>query len=46
MGARFGVFMDQLDSVVVGGWHLQRVLLKKMDPFTHVLFCLHICILI
>ena len=39
MGARFGVCMDLLDSVVVGGCHLQRVLSKKMDPFTHVLFC-------
>ncbi|PWA87139.1 conserved oligomeric Golgi complex subunit 5 [Artemisia annua] len=35
--ARLGVCMDQLHSVVVGVWHLQRVLSKKRDPFTHVL---------
>lgn len=29
--------MDQLHSIVVAVWHLQRVLLKKRDPFTHVL---------
>ncbi|KAM3343419.1 conserved oligomeric Golgi complex subunit 5 [Capsicum galapagoense] len=29
--------MDQLHSVVVAVWHLQRVLSKKRDPFTHVL---------
>ncbi|MFS7937604.1 putative oligomeric Golgi complex subunit 5 protein [Helianthus anomalus] len=32
-----GSCMDQLHSVVVTLWHLQRVLLKKRDPFTHVL---------
>ncbi|KAK4758881.1 hypothetical protein SAY87_020182 [Trapa incisa] len=29
--------MDKLYSVVVAVWHLQRVLSKKRDPFTHVL---------
>ncbi|XP_049400682.1 conserved oligomeric Golgi complex subunit 5 [Solanum stenotomum] len=29
--------MDQLHSIVVAVWHLQRVLSKKRDPFTHVL---------
>lgn len=29
--------MDQLHSIVVAIWHLQRVLSKKRDPFTHVL---------
>lgn len=30
--------MDQLHSIIVAVWHLQRVLSKKRDPFTHVLF--------
>ncbi|KAF5767210.1 putative oligomeric Golgi complex subunit 5 protein [Helianthus annuus] len=34
---RMGGCMDQLHSVVVAIWHLQRVLSKKRDPFTHVL---------
>ncbi|XP_002526650.2 conserved oligomeric Golgi complex subunit 5 [Ricinus communis] len=34
---RMGGCMDQLHSVVVAVWHLQRVLSKKRDPFTHVL---------
>lgn len=29
--------MDQLHSIVVAVWLLQRVLSKKRDPFTHVL---------
>ncbi|EXC25812.1 hypothetical protein L484_019446 [Morus notabilis] len=29
--------MDKLHSVLVAVWHLQRVLSKKRDPFTHVL---------
>ncbi|KAK6142250.1 hypothetical protein DH2020_022598 [Rehmannia glutinosa] len=29
--------MDQLHSVLLSIWHLQRVLSKKRDPFTHVL---------
>ncbi|KAK9691342.1 hypothetical protein RND81_09G191000 [Saponaria officinalis] len=29
--------MEELHSVVVAVWHLQRVLSKKRDPFTHVL---------
>lgn len=29
--------MEQLHSVLVAVWHLQRVLSKKRDPFTHVL---------
>ncbi|XP_011082901.1 conserved oligomeric Golgi complex subunit 5 [Sesamum indicum] len=29
--------MDQLHSIVLAVWHLQRVLSKKRDPFTHVL---------
>ncbi|KAK2984939.1 hypothetical protein RJ640_017747 [Escallonia rubra] len=34
---RMGACMDQLHSIVVAVWHLQRVLSKKRDPFTHVL---------
>lgn len=34
---RMGICMDQLHSIVVAVWHLQRVLSKKRDPFTHVL---------
>ncbi|KAL1560540.1 Conserved oligomeric Golgi complex subunit [Salvia divinorum] len=29
--------MDQLHSIMLAVWHLQRVLSKKRDPFTHVL---------
>lgn len=35
---RMGSCMDQLHSTVVAVWHLQRVLSKKRDPFTHALF--------
>ncbi|ERN11729.1 conserved oligomeric Golgi complex subunit 5 [Amborella trichopoda] len=35
---RLGDCMDQIHGVVVAVWHLQRVLSKKRDPFTHVLF--------
>ncbi|KAJ8626872.1 hypothetical protein MRB53_020179 [Persea americana] len=35
---RMGNCMDQLHSVVGAVWHLQRVLSKKRDPFTHALF--------
>lgn len=34
---RMSACMDQLHSIVVSVWHLQRVLSKKRDPFTHVL---------
>ncbi|GAB4846170.1 hypothetical protein Ancab_025168 [Ancistrocladus abbreviatus] len=34
---RMNSSMDQLHSIVVVVWHLQRVLSKKRDPFTHVL---------
>ncbi|XP_047318062.1 conserved oligomeric Golgi complex subunit 5 [Impatiens glandulifera] len=34
---RIGTCMDQLHSIMVAVWHLQRVLAKKKDPFTHVL---------
>ncbi|KAJ4833599.1 Conserved oligomeric Golgi complex subunit [Turnera subulata] len=34
---RMATCMDQLHSVVVAVWHLQRVLYKKRDPFTHIL---------
>ncbi|KAK6925640.1 hypothetical protein RJ641_007359 [Dillenia turbinata] len=34
---RLGSCMDQLHSIMVAVWHLQRVLSKKRDPFTHVL---------
>ncbi|CAM8882681.1 unnamed protein product [Rhodiola kirilowii] len=34
---RMSTCMDQLHSIVVAVWHLQRVLSKKRDPFTHVL---------
>lgn len=35
---RMNACMDQLHSIMVAVWHLQRVLSKKRDPFTHVLF--------
>lgn len=34
---RMASSMDQLHSIMVAVWHLQRVLSKKRDPFTHVL---------
>ncbi|KAE8694884.1 GDSL esterase/lipase [Hibiscus syriacus] len=34
---RMGSCMDQLHSIMVAIWHLQRVLSKKRDPFSHVL---------
>ncbi|CAH8257427.1 unnamed protein product [Arabidopsis lyrata] len=34
---RMASCMEQLYSLVVAVWHLQRVLSKKRDPFTHVL---------
>lgn len=34
---RLGSCMDKLHSIMVAVWHLQRVLSKKRDPFTHVL---------
>jgi hypothetical protein len=34
---RMASCMEQLCSLVVAVWHLQRVLSKKRDPFTHVL---------
>ncbi|CAL5335411.1 unnamed protein product [Camellia sinensis] len=34
---RMSTCMDQLHSIVVAVWHLQRVLSKKRDPFTHML---------
>ncbi|KAI3971861.1 hypothetical protein MKW92_052390 [Papaver armeniacum] len=34
---RMNTCMDQIHSIVVAVWHLQRVLSKKRDPFTHVL---------
>ncbi|KAK4278959.1 hypothetical protein QN277_016728 [Acacia crassicarpa] len=34
---RMGNCMDQIHSIVVAVWHLQRVLSKKRDPFTHAL---------
>ncbi|KAF7124661.1 hypothetical protein RHSIM_Rhsim12G0008000 [Rhododendron simsii] len=34
---RMGSCMDQLHLIVVAVWHLQKVLSKKRDPFTHVL---------
>lgn len=34
---RMNACMDQFHSIVVAVWHLQRVLSKKRDPFTHVL---------
>lgn len=30
--------MEQLAGTVVAVWHLQRVLAKKRDPLSHVLF--------
>ncbi|CAK9168386.1 unnamed protein product [Ilex paraguariensis] len=34
---RMSACIDQLHSIVIGVWHLQRVLSKKRDPFTHIL---------
>lgn len=34
---RMGNCIDRLHSIVVAVWHLQRVISKKRDPFTHVL---------
>lgn len=34
---RMATCMDHLHSIVVAVWHLQRVLSKKRDPYTHVL---------
>ncbi|KAK8519504.1 hypothetical protein V6N12_025540 [Hibiscus sabdariffa] len=34
---RMGSCVDQLHSIMVAIWHLQRVLSKKRDPFSHVL---------
>ncbi|KAK9924117.1 hypothetical protein M0R45_032504 [Rubus argutus] len=34
---RMGTCMDKLHSIMVAVWHLQKVLSKKRDPFTHVL---------
>ncbi|GAV79265.1 COG5 domain-containing protein [Cephalotus follicularis] len=34
---RMAACMDQLHSIMVSVWQLQRVLSKKRDPFTHVL---------
>lgn len=34
---RMSACMDQLHSIMIAVWHLQRVLSKKRDPFTHVL---------
>ncbi|XP_074273104.1 conserved oligomeric Golgi complex subunit 5 [Silene latifolia] len=34
---RMAVCMDDLHSVLVSVWHLQKVLSKKRDPFSHVL---------
>ncbi|KAK9150912.1 hypothetical protein Syun_009221 [Stephania yunnanensis] len=34
---RLNQCVDQMHSIVVSVWHLQRVLSKKRDPFTHVL---------
>lgn len=34
---RMTTCMDQLHIIMVAVWHLQRVLSKKRDPFTHVL---------
>ncbi|XP_010278476.1 PREDICTED: conserved oligomeric Golgi complex subunit 5 [Nelumbo nucifera] len=34
---RMNTCMDQMHSIIVAIWHLQRVLSKKRDPFTHVL---------
>lgn len=31
-------FMDQLLQSTTAVWHLQRVMAKKRDPLTHVLF--------
>jgi hypothetical protein len=35
---RIGACMDQLHSIVVAAWHLQRVLSKKRDPISHIRF--------
>eukprot|EP00850_Spirogloea_muscicola_P018813 SM000176S03144 [mRNA] locus=s176:243275:249137:+ [translate_table: standard] len=35
---RLQVCMDQVHSIMMAAWHLQRVLAKKRDPITHVIF--------
>jgi hypothetical protein len=35
---RLGQLLEQLRRSAVEVWHLQRVLLKKRDPLSHVLF--------
>lgn len=35
---RMGACMDQLHAIVVAVWHLQRVLSKKRDPISHIVF--------
>jgi hypothetical protein len=35
---KLGKALEQLQGVAVAVWHLQRVLTKKRDPLSHVLF--------
>lgn len=35
---QLAAFTDQLHKASVAVWHLQRVLAKKRDPLSHVLF--------
>jgi hypothetical protein len=35
---RMGACMDQLHSILLAAWHLQRVLSKKRDPISHIGF--------
>lgn len=35
---KLGVLMEKLRVSIVAVWHMQRVLAKKRDPLTHVLF--------
>ncbi|DBA86122.1 hypothetical protein WJX77_008098 [Trebouxia sp. C0004] len=35
---KLGVLMERLRVSIVAVWHMQRVLAKKRDPLTHVLF--------
>ncbi|KAI7981209.1 Conserved oligomeric Golgi complex subunit 5 [Camellia lanceoleosa] len=37
LSQRMSTYMDQLHSIVVVVWHLQTILSKKRDSFTHIL---------
>ena len=39
---RLGSCLDDMHRITVAAWHLQRVLAKKRDPLSHVVFLEHI----